>query len=233
MEGVIAPSLRCAGRLRGPRRRESSTAAHAAHATAMHPLPSVKELIDNVPFTGVLLDQFGVLHDGRKPYPGALEAVRSLHAAGKRIAIVSNSSRRAQGALGKIAKMGFREEWFAGVVTSGELTHRALAERRSSGVPLWQALGDRCIWCTWSGRGGVSLDGTGVTATLDPRRADFVLAQGTEALGSTEEGPETREASMEELLSVLRTCAAAKLPMVVANPDIGEPKTQRQRQRGQ
>ena len=199
----------------------------------MHPLPSVKELIDNVPFTGVLLDQFGVLHDGRKPYPGALEAVRSLHAAGKRIAIVSNSSRRAQGALGKIAKMGFREEWFAGVVTSGELTHRALAERRSSGVPLWQALGDRCIWCTWSWRGGVSLDGTGVTATLDPRRADFVLAQGTEALGSTEEGPETREASMEELLSVLRTCAAAKLPMVVANPDIGEPKTQRQRQRGQ
>jgi hypothetical protein len=63
---------------------------------------------------GVLLDQFGVLHDGREPYPGAAQAVQQLHAAGLRILILSNSSRRSGGTLQKLAKMGFQEEWFAG-----------------------------------------------------------------------------------------------------------------------
>jgi len=41
----------------------------------------------------VLLDQFGVLHDGQKAYPGAVEAVEYLHGLGLRLLIVSNSSR--------------------------------------------------------------------------------------------------------------------------------------------
>jgi hypothetical protein len=65
-------------------------------------------------FDGVLLDQFGVLHDGRTPYPRAIEAVRQLDAAGKRVVIVSNSSRRSGGTIGKLAKMGFDAEWFTG-----------------------------------------------------------------------------------------------------------------------
>jgi ribonucleotide monophosphatase NagD (HAD superfamily) len=65
-------------------------------------------------FDGVLLDQFGVLHDGRTPYPRAAEAVARLHAAGKAVVVVSNSSRRAGGAIGKLEKMGFAAEWFSG-----------------------------------------------------------------------------------------------------------------------
>ena len=43
----------------------------------------------------VLLDQFGVLHDGKEAYPGALDAVRYLHAdCGLRLYVISNSSRR-------------------------------------------------------------------------------------------------------------------------------------------
>ena len=42
----------------------------------------------------VLLDQFGVLHDGQKAYPGAVKAVEYLHGLGLRVLIVSNSSRR-------------------------------------------------------------------------------------------------------------------------------------------
>lgn len=42
----------------------------------------------------VLLDQFGVLHDGQKAYPGAVQAVEYLHGLGIRVLIVSNSSRR-------------------------------------------------------------------------------------------------------------------------------------------
>ena len=68
---------------------------------------------------GVLLDQFGVLHDGQKPYPGAQQAVQLLHEAGLRVLILSNSSRRSGGTLKKLAKMGFQEEWFAGEAAAG------------------------------------------------------------------------------------------------------------------
>lgn len=63
---------------------------------------------------GVLLDQFGVLHDGKQPYPHAIAAVQQLHAAGKTIVVLSNSSRRSGGTIGKLARMGFKEKWFAG-----------------------------------------------------------------------------------------------------------------------
>jgi ribonucleotide monophosphatase NagD (HAD superfamily) len=44
---------------------------------------------------GVLLDQYGVLHDGRQAYPGAVAAVEALAASGRKLLIISNSSRRA------------------------------------------------------------------------------------------------------------------------------------------
>jgi ribonucleotide monophosphatase NagD (HAD superfamily) len=64
--------------------------------------------------TGVLLDQFGVLHDGKVPYPHAVAAVKRLADAGKQIIVLSNSSRRSGGTIGKLVKMGFKEEWFTG-----------------------------------------------------------------------------------------------------------------------
>jgi hypothetical protein len=64
--------------------------------------------------TGVLLDQFGVLHDGKVPYPHAAAAVKRLADAGKQIIVLSNSSRRSGGTIGKLVKMGFKQEWFTG-----------------------------------------------------------------------------------------------------------------------
>lgn len=40
------------------------------------------------------MDQFGVLHDGKVAYPGSIEAVKALASAGKKVLIISNSSRR-------------------------------------------------------------------------------------------------------------------------------------------
>src|SRR6185312_16969519 len=46
-------------------------------------------------FDVFFVDQFGVLHDGSAPYPGAVAALSSLKAAGKKIVLVSNSGKRA------------------------------------------------------------------------------------------------------------------------------------------
>lgn len=64
----------------------------------------------------VLLDQFGVLHDGKTANPAAIEAVRHWHSAGVKVYILSNSSRRAGTALTKISKLGFPKDWFAGKI---------------------------------------------------------------------------------------------------------------------
>lgn len=63
-----------------------------APASGYQVLQSVQQLPDR--YTGALLDQFGVLHDGEKPYPGAIEAVAQLAARGMKLLIISNSSRR-------------------------------------------------------------------------------------------------------------------------------------------
>jgi len=179
-------------------------------------------------FDGVLLDQFGVLHDGKTPYTRSIDAVRQL-AAAKQVVIVSNSSRRSGGTIGKLVKMGFEAEWFAGAITSGELTHRYLADRPD---PWWRQLGRRCLHLTWSSRGTISLEGLGLEVVSSPDDSpDFILAHGTEAVAAPSSSPPSaaaaaapRDASLEQLRELLEHCAAVArargrpMPMIVANP---------------
>ena len=119
-----------------------------------------------------LLDQYGVLHDGKQAYPCAIETVRNLHESGARLFIISNSSRRASGTLRKLEKLRFDPNWFEGVVTSGEITYEKLSSRndltesdvegegdRDPVNEAFSELGDRCLHFTWSARGAVRLDG--------------------------------------------------------------------------
>ena len=118
-----------------------------------------------------LLDQYGVLHDGANAYPAAIEATRELHASGAKLFIISNSSRRSGKTLQKLEPMGYDPEWFSGVITSGEITHRKLSvvgtdENAVARLPrdatanerldaTFAALGDRCVHFTWSTRGSI------------------------------------------------------------------------------
>ncbi|EFN54474.1 hypothetical protein CHLNCDRAFT_11074, partial [Chlorella variabilis] len=165
-----------------------------------------------------LLDQFGVLHDGEKPYPGAIEAVAQLAARGMKLLIISNSSRRSAGALKNLERMGFDPACFAGVVTSGEVTHRHLSQRPDA---WWAALGRRCLHFTWAARGAISLEGLGLEVTDDPQQADFILAHGTEAVGTSVDGSGAAPCGLEGMRELLDACAArGGVPMVVANPDV-------------
>ena len=77
---------------------------------------------------GWLLDQFGVLHDGIKPYDHALELVRLLaEKEDTKLVILTNSARRAPHTLNRLERMGFERDWFAGVATSGDVAHRVLS----------------------------------------------------------------------------------------------------------
>ena len=66
---------------------------------------SLLETADN--YDALLLDQFGVIHDGKTAYEGSVAAVRELQKMGKKIVIISNSSRRRGDTVARLLSMGF------------------------------------------------------------------------------------------------------------------------------
>jgi HAD superfamily hydrolase (TIGR01459 family) len=189
----------------------------AATASAAEPARVVRGLSDIArAYDTLLLDQFGVLHDGRTAYPAAVQACHAAAAAGKRLIILSNSGRRSADTLGKLAKLGFAPEWFVGAVTSGETTHAALAARSD---PAFAALGRRCLHLTWGSRGGIQLDpALALQCVTDVEQADFVLAHGMEAL--TAPDGSVSPVSLDQIRVILAAAAARSLPLVIANPDV-------------
>lgn len=165
-------------------------------------------------FKAWFLDQFGVLHDGKQPYPGAISTLQKLATTGAKMVIISNSSRRASTTMEKMKSLGFDTSLFLGAITSGELTHQYL-QRRDDG--WFAALGKSCIHMTWKGRGAISLEGLGLQVVDKVEEAEFLLAHGTEALGLSSGA--SCPMTLEELEKVLERCAAKQIPMVVANPD--------------
>ncbi|CAI7780071.1 unnamed protein product [Closterium sp. NIES-54] len=91
-------------------------------------ISGLKELVETGKYEAWILDQFGVLHDGKKAYPQAIEALRQLAASGAKVVLLSNSSRRVEVASKKLPSLGFDPSLFCGIVTSGEITHRHLME---------------------------------------------------------------------------------------------------------
>jgi ribonucleotide monophosphatase NagD (HAD superfamily) len=83
-------------------------------------------------FDGMLIDQFGVIHDGRELYPGTLRVLSELNGAGIPVAVMTNSGKRAEANRQRLVKMGVPREHFADCVSSGEVAYRMLL---SSSVP--------------------------------------------------------------------------------------------------
>lgn len=60
-----------------------------------------------------------------------------------------------------------------------------------------------------------------INLSLAAPQADFILAHGTEALGTSTDGSAAQPASLDAMRELLDACAArGGLPMVVANPDV-------------
>lgn len=177
-------------------------------------LNGIQQLAESRHYKAWFLDQFGVLHDGKQPYPGAISTLEKLATSGAKMVIISNSSRRASTTMEKLKSLGFDPSLFVGAVTSGELTYQYLQRRDDT---WFAALGRSCIHMTWNDRGAISLEGLGLDVVDNAEKAEFVLAHGTEALGLSSGASVPK--NLEDLERVLEQCAAKKIPMVVANPD--------------
>jgi HAD superfamily hydrolase (TIGR01459 family) len=155
-------------------------------------------------YDGFVLDQWGVLHDGRDPLPGALESVRSLRRAGKAMVLLSNSGQRRHRNLEQLARIGFDPGLFTDIVTSGETAWRALRERD---IPGFERLGRRCLM---SRPDPHMLDGLPIEPVASAADADFVLLNGVD----------NRTRTLESYDALVEAAVVRELPVVCINPDV-------------
>ncbi|KAK1356368.1 Pyridoxal phosphate phosphatase [Heracleum sosnowskyi] len=191
----------------------SNCSTATANPISSHTI-GIQQIAESRQFKAWFLDQFGVLHDGKQAYPGAVSTFKKLASSGAKMVIISNSSRRASTTMEKIGNLGFDPSLFVGAITSGELTYQHLQRRDD----VWfAALGRSCIHMTWNDRGAISLEGLGLEVVEKVKDADFILAHGTEALGVSSGEP--LPVKLEDLEKILEESAIKQIPMVVANPD--------------
>src|SRR5688572_29198218 len=91
-------------------------------------------------FDGFILDLWGLVHDGERPYPPSADTLRALKAAGKKTLLLSNAPRRAYALVEAMTRMGLSRDLYGEVLSSGEATREALIKRDD---PFFAALGRR------------------------------------------------------------------------------------------
>jgi HAD superfamily hydrolase (TIGR01459 family) len=157
-------------------------------------------------FAGLIVDQFGVLHDGTRVYPCVEQCLRQLEDAGKRMVVLSNSGRRAADNCRRLAALGLPTAQFEAVITSGEVAWTALATRTDA---FHRALGRRCLLLAEDGDQSF-LDGLDLDAVGTAADADFVLVVGID----------TPQRSLADYDPELALAARRNLPLLCANSDL-------------
>lgn len=178
-------------------------------------------------YDGFILDQYGVLHNGREPLPGVLEVLQELKRDSKKLIILSNTSSPAKSALEKLRQLGFDPEWFdAGAVTGGEEASAYVSQMFGD----QEANAKKAIFLTYGGSFFTPppldfIQGCGnieIASSADD--ADFVLAHGTEIWyqGVDKHVPLEgfmTKGSFDILGPILEACRKRNLPMICPNPD--------------
>jgi HAD superfamily hydrolase (TIGR01459 family) len=166
-------------------------------------LPGLAALADR--YDGFILDLWGTIHDGLRPWAGAVEGLAELKRRGKRVLLLSNAPRRSYLAIARLGEMGVPRDHYGDVLTSGEAAQNALVARRD---PWHAKLGRRCHLL------GPPKDDSVLEDVPDERveslaEADYIVNVGTRR----------RLDGMEQYESFLADAARRTLPMICCNPD--------------
>ena len=157
-------------------------------------------------YDGLILDLWGVVHDGNRPYPGVVDALERLHRAAKPVVLLSNAPRRVAPIAERLREIGIPAALYRAIHSSGEEVWQHLRHRDD---PFYAALGRRC-YLIGPERDEGMIEGLDVERVGEVDAAEFVLNNGPWGWVETTEGYEP----------VLRAACARNLPMVCANADL-------------
>lgn len=158
-------------------------------------------------YDGFIVDLWGVVHDGVKPYPGVLDCLARLKEAGKRVVFLSNAPRRADKIAEALADMGITREFYDAIMSSGEAVYQALRDRTDE----FAALGDTLYHLGPPRDRGV-FDTLPLREANSPAAANFILNTGPDDILGPQD-PSVYQPVLDEGLKHNK-------PMVCANPDL-------------
>lgn len=163
----------------------------------MQLLQSLDEIADR--YDAILCDAWGVLHNGRTPYPLAGPALARFRASGKPVIVITNVPKPRGPIPRQLERMGFPREAWDAIVTSGDAIRAELAARAPGPIYRIEPPGyDETLWA------GLGL----VDAPLS--EAAFI---GISGLVGDDETP-------ADYVEICKQARARDLEMLCANPDI-------------
>jgi HAD superfamily hydrolase (TIGR01459 family) len=169
---------------------------------AFRTLQGVHDLVEQ--FDCFIVDQFGVLHDGVRPYPGAVDALVMLKQADKTILLLSNSGRRSRPNEQRLLRLGFQHGSWDHFLSSGEVAWMRL--RKSLATEAARRL--KCLLIARENDLS-AIDGLQLTAVDSGDEADIVLLSGSEA----------DRFDMDHYRRLLEPAARRGVTCICTNPD--------------
>jgi HAD superfamily hydrolase (TIGR01459 family) len=151
-------------------------------------------------YDGIICDLWGVIYDGVRRYPGALETLELAADQGVRLVFLSNAPSPSPLVAERLAKYGIGPDLYRTVVTSGDATRTALTHLPPG----------RKIYLLGPDRHLPMFDALPLELTpLD--QADLIVCTGPF---------EDRDDSLDDYQRQLAPAALRRVPMICANPDL-------------
>ncbi len=162
------------------------------------------ELLDGLSATAsryeaFIIDIWGVLHDGVKPFPGTVGCLEELKAAGNHVCLLSNTPNHGTDIAGRLEKMGIAPDLYNGIVTAGD----------SANAHLHDFAGQRC-WYAGNHYGAPLVQDVAVEIVDGPETAELMV---NDLYGLD-------EAELRAVTPLLQQAADKNLPMICGNPDM-------------
>jgi len=177
------------------------------------------------------------MHNGSEPYEGVLQTIQELKKAGKKLIILSNSSKRREKSEAMLIKLGFNPSDFDNIITSGDVAHcllqnSAVEVANSLGCTNWDVLSnliqqkkqnvyvfgsgdDDEGYCSSAGWTLSSID----DADLIIARGTFTINDGTTVVSKTGDFETDKAGYWRVMEEDMAKAAKRKVPMLVCNPD--------------
>jgi Haloacid dehalogenase-like hydrolase len=98
---------------------------------------TLQEIIQN--YDALIVDLWGVIHDGDKLYPNVAETLQVLHELNKPVLFLSNAPRVSAKAQKNLDRLGIPRNQYLDIVTSGQVAHDLLARQAAASPPAGEA----------------------------------------------------------------------------------------------
>ena len=158
-------------------------------------------------YNAFILDQWGVLHNGEKPYDGVIDCLKELKSRNKYVIILSNSGKRAEENAETLKNLGIGPSLYDTIVTSGEMTWQGLHDQADG---VFKDIGKKCFLLSRGGDRSIVNGLKDIQVVDDIEDADFLLISGSDA-------PEKTMVDYYE--PILKAAIRKRLKAICANPD--------------